>query len=241
MNDEFRKVIDKARGDLSVVAFAEKCGVSANTIYRWLRGGQKTTPRKDVIKKIYRASVPGSVTQEEIYRASFSSIEGKDSRSRFAAEKTRECFRKSMIDNARDMYFKIGSIEEIDSTDDYMIRVNGKSKVIFKMIAWPYGSYHKEPETTDWWRSSLNSLIGENYLDPKAPDVWTHAVIVANTNKEAFDIRNMLSEKQSMGTMNMSVIIMGPELVDLTFSGVEPKHFLYEIPIGTDREKWLQK
>ena len=237
MNEQLKDVLDRARGNLSMADFASKCGISTNTIYRWLRGNQKTALRKDVIQKIYNAAIPGSITEGEIYDASLMSIKSADRR-RFSLQDEREKIEEILRNRARDMYSNEDPYlkEEIKNADrfdcDYMLQIKDKATICFELIAAPVKSYRTGPKTA-WWLSQLRTIVGRHYLDPHGRNFWTHVVIAVNTSDEAKEAKETLQslvQHHLLSFMKLSVLILD----------LEKRVFADEIEIGANRSDFFE-
>ena len=236
MNEELKELIDQARGNLSMADFAEKCDLSPTTLYRWLRGHQKSAMRKDIMYKIYQAAEPDSgVTEDKLYKASLQSIEGK-SKDRFTRHLEIDEMNSLMCNCAREMFLKKGcSVRELPREEimyAYGLSIDDTFNCLFDLHASPEGSFH-HGETVAWWANAVMLSVGHLYVWNNLPDsrTWLHVVIATNNSEETEILSDLLSGTHYKSEMPLSIIIMDSKR----------KCFIAEYEMGAKKEDFFRQ
>lgn len=235
MNQELKEVLDRARGELSMVEFAKKCGISANTLYRWMRGHQKTALRKDIINKICENAAPNSgVTGDQVYDASVKSIESENREifeRRIRVKEISDAMKQYALQTCVQRGYSVKEIPDQQIKDtDYELKINDRIIFYYDLIASPEGSFHKGSNVS-WWHHLLEYRIGHYYMLKQMDNRWIHIVIAINSSEEAEMAMEKLEQSHCKSELQVSVIILD----------LEKKRFVKEYELGMDKEEYMRK
>lgn len=207
MNKELRNVIDRARGPLSMANFAAKCGVSTNTLYRWIRGNQIAEMHPDTIRKISENAAPGSgITEEEIRIASIGSIKGEDKRKRLLSETHNIELKDNILFQILDTLLREGhAVKQIGQNDnamEYTYMIDSDNVSMYKICPCFTEAYHFSHETNDvFWKEKLFQETGKYIFEGMQKYVFN--IILAVDCAEDADKIEEYAKKYGTGPVNV--------------------------------------